>query len=627
QVDTATSGKEALEAAMKTHYHLIFMDHLMPEMDGIATLHEIRRQAGGLNTETPIVALTANAGSEMGALYEREGFDGHLVKPVTGELLEQEALKFLPDNLISSAPELEEDAMNTDVTMDVRRKLHKRPILISTENLCDLPGEILYRHMIKVIPFHIRTQNGSFLDGIEIDTDSVLSYASISGEVPQVIEPEVPDYVAHFAAALEEAQQVIHITPTRNTSGAFPKANAASRSFGNVVVFDSGQMSSGIGLLVLQAAKMAEAGFPLQKILERLAEIRSRTQTTFLLETTTYLKRNGRVPKHATLICEAFMLRPGVRATPQGMRLLRFFSGGKEVARRRYIRFCFREPSQIDTSCLYLAYSGLPMEELYEIEQQVLDLVPFERIVRQPVSSASATMFGPGAFGLIYVYKGAELLPETTLHMPQNPLFARKAAVLPNAGPTVALHGMTGARPIETPGAPQGSSMGRPGESSAAPVPGTWQGTAQNPTSEGLKKGEEYRRLGEADTSTPSGSSALPEWLAENRALSAEEGVKHCGSPEDYLEVLNIFYRTIDEKSDEIERYHRQSDIENYTIKVHALKSSARIIGASELSDMALSLEEAGTAGDTAKINAETEPLLAFYRSYKGILSPLGERE
>jgi len=68
----------------------------MPEMDGIECLHAIRTQTGGFNQNTPVVVLTANAGSENKALYFREGFDGYLLKPVSGAQLEEELLRLLP---------------------------------------------------------------------------------------------------------------------------------------------------------------------------------------------------------------------------------------------------------------------------------------------------------------------------------------------------------------------------------------------------------------------------------------------------------------------------------------------------------------------------------------------------
>ncbi|MDD6183071.1 MAG: response regulator, partial [Lachnospiraceae bacterium] len=82
--EMALSGKEALELVQSRHYDLIFMDHLMPEMDGVETLEKIRE----LEKEVPVIAVTANATVYTKAFYEENGFDGCLTKPLqTDELL------------------------------------------------------------------------------------------------------------------------------------------------------------------------------------------------------------------------------------------------------------------------------------------------------------------------------------------------------------------------------------------------------------------------------------------------------------------------------------------------------------------------------------------------------------
>ena len=87
--------------------------------------------------------------------------------------------------------------------------------------------------------------------------------------------------------------------------------------------------------------------------------------------------------------------------------------------------------------------------------------------------------------------------------------------------------------------------------------------------------------------------------------------------------MLEIFYKSIQEKSDEIRGYYESGDIDSYTIKVHALKSSARIIGAMKLSALAQELEDAGKAGDRDRISKDTEGFLSMYESFKETLKPI----
>ena len=104
------------------------------------------------------------------------------------------------------------------------------------------------------------------------------------------------------------------------------------------------------------------------------------------------------------------------------------------------------------------------------------------------------------------------------------------------------------------------------------------------------------------------------ERLASMDEIDAQAGLKNCGSEEGYLSVLSVFHQTAKDKADEIERFYQNGDTDNYTIKVHALKSSARIIGAEDLSELARVLEDAGKKGDNRFIEDHTDELLKMYR-------------
>ncbi len=95
QLDTASGGNECLEKTKEQKYDLILMDHMMPEPDGVQTMHMIRADGENLNRETPIVVLTANAIEGMKEQYLKDGFSDYLAKPVEAEDLENILSKFL----------------------------------------------------------------------------------------------------------------------------------------------------------------------------------------------------------------------------------------------------------------------------------------------------------------------------------------------------------------------------------------------------------------------------------------------------------------------------------------------------------------------------------------------------
>ena len=99
-VDTATSGKECIEKATRTSYHIIFLDHMMPEMDGIETLEALRKESSNASEKAVVIVLTANAIVGSREMFLEKGFDDYMSKPIDGQLLENIVEKYLPRELI-----------------------------------------------------------------------------------------------------------------------------------------------------------------------------------------------------------------------------------------------------------------------------------------------------------------------------------------------------------------------------------------------------------------------------------------------------------------------------------------------------------------------------------------------
>ena len=97
---TAQSGRKCLELVKEKPFHIIFMDHMMPEMDGVETYHEIQKLKGSPNEKTPVIALTANAVAGAREYFLEEGFTDFLSKPIDSGKLEQMIVTYLPEELV-----------------------------------------------------------------------------------------------------------------------------------------------------------------------------------------------------------------------------------------------------------------------------------------------------------------------------------------------------------------------------------------------------------------------------------------------------------------------------------------------------------------------------------------------
>lgn len=143
------------------------------------------------------------------------------------------------------------------------------------------------------------------------------------------------------------------------------------------------------------------------------------------------------------------------------------------------------------------------------------------------------------------------------------------------------------------------------------------------PTDKLIEPDDDDRTTDECDDSSSLGNASADfmEKLKEVNDIDWQAGLKNCGTEEGYMSVISVFHKTAPAKADEIENLYSSGDIADLTIKVHALKSSARIIGAASLSELAKNLEDAGKREDMAFINSNTDRLLDMYRSLDARLS------
>ena len=403
QIDTVKSGREALEKTLENRYDLIFMDHLMPEMDGIEAFHAIRNQVGGRNRETNIVILTANAGAENRKLYATAGFNGYLIKPVTGEDLETEVYKQIPKNLIRVMDETGMESSETISWLDETRR--KRKIVITTESTCDLPEKLLEKYNIVVFAYKVQTENGIFRDGIEIDTPGILRYMEDTSKSVTAISPSVAEYENFFAGVLANANNVIHLSLSSGfETSSYNTALEAAAAFDNVTVVDSKHMTCGQGLMALMAARMTEAGMGVNEIVPILNRLHLRIHSSFMLDNLDYAARAGQSSKGYARFMNALMLHPisymkNGKFVSKGMLM-----GSRERVWKRYISQSL-SGFKADHIVLFVNHVGLSKKEIEWIRAEIEKKEQFNAIYFVPTSPVVSISCGPGAFGISVVEK------------------------------------------------------------------------------------------------------------------------------------------------------------------------------------------------------------------------------
>ncbi len=534
-IDTASNGRDALQMTVKNHYDVILMDHLMPEMDGVKCLEYMRNQVGGLNRTTPVIVLTANAGSDYRNLYSRAGFDGYLVKPVSGENLEEILMRHIPkDKIIILSRMLR---MREDINA-AAGYARKQPVIITSTSMSDLPDYMLRKLNIPIIPFTIRTEEGLFKDGVQMDANELIRYIN-AGKTAMSSPPDVKAYMDFFSGTLKKAHHLIHISLTTSMSDDYLMASEAAKSFDNVTVINSQVLSSAAGFLVLIGYRLAQQNIPVNEIVAELEMIKQRLQCSFVIDTTAYMAKKKLISSRVDNIARILNLHPCLWFKNDRSMISNIWVGDTKKVYKSYIHKAFPVDIIPDSEIVFITYADVPMETLRWVKDEISRIAYFENVVFQQASAAISSNCGPGTIGIFYFIKSNKSY---------------------NLGAFVNTE----------------DAEGQEGKTDIVDMEPAGQVEAR------------LRPVMDVEPEEESG------WLQKITCVDAETALKNCGSEDALKEVLKIFYDAVPAKVSELETYYTMGNWENYTIKIHALKSSARLIGAQELADQAQLLENAG---------------------------------
>ncbi|MCR4807122.1 MAG: DegV family EDD domain-containing protein [Lachnospiraceae bacterium] len=570
-IDTALNGKEALEMCLKNHYDAILMDHLMPEMDGVKCLEALRNQVGGLNRNTPVIVLTANAGSENRDLYTRSGFDGYLVKPVSGEALEAVLVRHISSDKIITRSVM---MGNSEEIRTSEKYTDKVPIIITASSMCDIPNFLIRKLNIPVISAMIKTREGRFKDGRHMDANELIRYIGRGGEAVSSAADE-SDYTEFFADVLKKAHHVIHISVLTAMSRDYLTACEAAKSFDNVTVINSETISSAACLLVLIGYKLIQQGMPVEDIINELESVKRYLRCSFVFNTTEYMARKGYVSKWFSRVAQTLNLHPAIRVKNDKAKTRGLWIGRSKRAYRKYIGWALPREAKPDKELAFVTYVDIPADTLDWIGRQIKKTADFEHIIFKQASASVSSNCGPGTFGILYFLKTDK---------------------------SYNLASFLDQEDDDT------------------------EDTAED---EVINKGV-YRSVKKEDTYVKADIPLpLPEkkWYSDLDFVDAGIGIKNSGSEESFEEVLRIYCSSIADRATELEMFYTAGDFKNYTIKIHALKSSSRLAGIPELGDRAEQLEAAGKEDNIDYIREHHEGFLEDYRKYgKAIAGALEEK-
>lgn len=277
-------------------------------------------------------------------------------------------------------------------------------IAISSDSSLDLSEELIKEFDIHVVPFSIIMGEEVFLDG-DISSDEIFAFTDKTGKLARTSAVNQKQCEDHFISLLKEYDEIIHFTISSDMSGSYQNACKAGEITGHVHVIDSRSLSTGVGLQVIYAAKLAKAGLEVEEIVKKVEERRPFVQASFAIEAVNYLHKGGRCSAVAALGANVLHIRPQIVVKDGKMGAGKKFRGPMIKWVKEYVKTTLDEFNNPDHSLIFITTSGASDEVIAWTKNRLLE-AGFKRIEVTRAGCTVSCHCGPGTLGILYFNDG-----------------------------------------------------------------------------------------------------------------------------------------------------------------------------------------------------------------------------
>lgn len=278
-------------------------------------------------------------------------------------------------------------------------------IKISSDSTCDLTKEYIAEHNIGIMPLVVVKDGDSFRDGIDITPDVIFAHVAAGGALCSTSAANVNDYMEMFEEYKKEYDAVIHINIGSGFSSSHQNACLAAEEFENVYVVDSMNLSTGHGLVVVEAVKMAEAGEDAEKIYETLKALTPRVEASFVLDRLDYMVKGGRCSAVTALGASLLQLKPCIEVVDGKMHVGKKYRGSYEKALSNYVKDRLMDREDLEKGRIFVTHTETPQEVVDKVQSLVKECQNFD-VVEETVAGCTISCHcGPNTLGVLFVRK------------------------------------------------------------------------------------------------------------------------------------------------------------------------------------------------------------------------------
>ena len=280
---------------------------------------------------------------------------------------------------------------------------------IIADSTCDLSQELTEKYQVAILPLHILLGEDEYEDGRDIRPEEIYRWSDEHGTTPKTSAPSMESAVELLREVSGKYEEIVcfSISGQMSTSGNVMQLAAEEAGIGErVTVIDSENLSTGIGLLVVEAAIMAQAGHSAKEIADRMEELKPLVRANFVVDTLVYLHRGGRCSGLAAMLGGTLRLHPQIVVEDGKMHSNKKYRGSMEKVLAAYARDLEPAMRKAKRDRVFITHSGCAPEIVDAIRDYLKQLEIFGEILETRAGGVISSHCGPGTLGILFIENG-----------------------------------------------------------------------------------------------------------------------------------------------------------------------------------------------------------------------------
>lgn len=279
-------------------------------------------------------------------------------------------------------------------------------VKIISDSTCDLSPELVAKYDIDILPLHVVLGDEEYLDGVTITPDEIYAWADANKATPKTSALALDTAIDAFKSYLDAGDEIVCFAISGDMSTtvnilrmAAEELEAADRVF----VIDSMNLSTGVGLQVVEAAILAQEGKSGAEIAAHIAGICPKVRASFVVDTLTYLYRGGRCSGVAALAGSALKLHPRIAVTDGKMAPGKKYRGKINKVILDYVKDMEEDLKRAKADRVFITHSGCDESVIAEVRAYLEGLDRFEEILVTRAGAVVSSHCGPGTLGVLFI--------------------------------------------------------------------------------------------------------------------------------------------------------------------------------------------------------------------------------